>query len=138
MQSAMQAAARGEYRWLVDREAIAREQRRRQVLQALEFERDREAALVDQLHEIVAEAEGAHVDEAAFAKMDPDEVQLVRDVLGAPADVAEDDEVFAFDDWDAGDDTESDEDEVARLEQEIEQGRSRQRAYTRYLDALGE
>jgi hypothetical protein len=125
----------------VDREAMAREQRRRQVLQALEFERDREAALVEQLHEVVAEAEGTRVDEAAFAKMDPDDVELVRDALAGPAGEDEDDDPFAFeafDEWDAADDSASGEDEIARLEDEIAKGRSRQAAYARYLDALGE
>jgi hypothetical protein len=124
----------------VDREAMAREQRRRQVLQALEFERERESALVEQLHEVVAEAEGARVDEAAFATMDVDDVALVREALAA---AAEDDEglfeLEASDEEDADDDDPAfDEEEIARLEQEIELGRSRQRAYARYLEALGD
>jgi len=125
----------------VDREAMAREQRRRQVRQALEFERDREAALVEQLHEVVAEAEGAGVDEAAFAKMDPDDVELVRDALAAAVGDDEDEDPFAFEvfeEGDADDDSGGDEDEIARLEDEIAKGRARQRAYARYLDALGE
>jgi hypothetical protein len=125
----------------VDREAMAREQRRRQVRQALEFERDREAALVEQLHEVVAEAEGAGVDEAAFAKMDPDDVGLVRDALAAAVGYDEDEDPFAFEvfeEGDADDDSGGDEDEIARLEDEIAKGRARQRAYARYLDALGE
>jgi hypothetical protein len=125
----------------VDREAMAREQRRRQVRQALEFERDREAALVEQLHEVVAEAEGAGVDEAAFAKMDPDDVELVRDALAAAVGDDEDEDPFGFEvfeEGDADDDSGGDEDEIARLEDEIAKGRARQRAYARYLDALGE
>jgi hypothetical protein len=140
MQFANQAAARSEYRWAVDREAMAREQRRKQVLQALEFERNREAALVEQLHEVVAEAEGARVDEAAFAQMDPDDVELVRDVLAGGVGDDEDENPFAFealDEPDAADDSADDEEEIARLEHEIAKGRSRQRAYARYLDVLG-
>lgn len=137
MQSVTQAAP-SEYRWEVDREAMAREQRRRQVLQALEFERDREAALVEQLHEVVTETEGARVDEAAFAKMDPDDVALVREALAAAVGGAEDEDPFAFEPFDEADDDSSSEEEIARLEDEIAKGRSRQRAYARYLDALGE
>lgn len=137
MQFATQAGA-SQYRWSVDRQAMAREQRRRQVLQALEFERDREAALVDQLHEVVAETEGSLVDEAAFAKMNPEDVALVRDALATAAVDDEDDDPFAFETFDeADDDDSSSEEEIARLEDEIARGRSRQRAYERYLDALG-
>lgn len=140
MQSVTQAAA-SEYRWDVDREAMAREQRRRQARQALEFERDREAALVEQLHEVVTETEGARVDEAAFATMDPEDVALVRDALvGTTGDDGDEDPfgLEAFDVPDADDDSASDEEEIARLESEIEKGRSRQRAFARYLDALGD
>jgi hypothetical protein len=148
MQSAKETAllrgrsgADWEYRCGVDRDAMAREQRRRQVLQALEFERDRESALVEQLHEVVAEREGARIDEAAFAQMDPDDVALVRDALANPAGDDEDEDPLgleSFQEAEADDDPDSGEDEIARLESEIATGRSRQRAYARYLEALGD
>jgi hypothetical protein len=118
----------------VDREAMAREQRRRQVLQALEFERDREGALVEQLYEVAAEADGARVDEAAFARMEPDEVALVRDLLDAYAPPDEDEEPAADDE--EADETDPLAEELDRLEGELASCRARQAAYARYLDAL--
>ena len=60
---------------------IARAVRRRQVGEALDLERDREAALRGQLEETAAELEGASVDEATFAAMDPDDVGIVQQAL---------------------------------------------------------
>lgn len=110
------------------------------MLQALEFERDRETALVEQLQEVAAEAEGTSVDEAAFAKMEPEDVALVRDALVDALGGYEDEDSFeleASDEQDEDGESGSVEEEIGRLESEIATCRSRQRAYTRYLEALG-
>jgi hypothetical protein len=124
----------------VDRDAIARGRRREQALEALEFERDREQALVYQIGSVVLEEEGRRVDEEAFGRMAPADVAIVRELLGdgwAPADDEdagdEDAGLWLDDDGEPADD---EEDEVARLEAELERCRVRQRALERYLDAL--
>jgi hypothetical protein len=122
---------------VVDREAVARNRRRTQVAEALEEERGREEALTNQLGEVVADEDGGRIDEVAFARMDADDVALVREVLEPPPlfDEDEDDpDVFAPDD-----DTlaENDvEEEIERLQAEIADSRRRQLAYRRYLEAL--
>jgi hypothetical protein len=126
----------------VDAEEIAREQRRRLAREALEFEVGREAALADQLQETIAEVEGPAIDERVFARLAPEEVELVRAALGDDSA----DEFFAEgdegDEWFvevedeaeiADDDRES---EISRLEAEIEDSRRRQAALRRYLEAL--
>jgi hypothetical protein len=120
----------------VDRDTIARRQRRRQVEEALEEERDREAALAERLEEVVAEEEGPRIDEAAFARMQPEDVALVRDALQAPPPFDDDggDDFFADDQEDvvAGGFAE----EIARLGQEIADSQRRQLAYRSYLEAV--
>jgi hypothetical protein len=125
----------------MDRPAIARAQRRREGLDALEFERSRAAALRDQLEEIVAELEGPRVDEETFGRMAPEDVELVRSILtpGASDEDAEE-EWLAPDDLDeaAPDGQGADEEEIARLAREIEESERRQQALERYLQALGD
>jgi hypothetical protein len=123
----------------VDRDAIARRRRRGQVLEALTFEREREAALRDQLEEVVLEQEGPRVDAVAFAQMEPDDVAVVRELLDDGWSSVDDDEDYELADDDDGLDVEEDEDEdeVERLQREIESCRARQRALERYLEALG-
>ena len=89
--------ARLDYLWPVDperdgrRRALARAGRRRQVLEALEFERGRETVLVEQLEHTLAEADGAGLDEAIFAGMEPEQVEIVRGVLHGPSEDEQDD-----------------------------------------------
>jgi hypothetical protein len=122
----------------MDREALARAARRRQALEALEFERERESALVEQLEHTVADAEGRRLDEAIFAGMEPEQVEIVRGVLHGPSEDEEDEEIliereiFGPD----PDDDESVEEEIARLEQELADCRTRQQAFERYLAGL--
>jgi hypothetical protein len=115
----------------VERESIARSERRRQALEALEFERSREAALRERVEAIVVELDGAAVDAAAFEQMRPDDVDVVRSAL-------QDDEP-AVDE--AGEEAEEKaawlEEELARLGDEIADSGRRQQAFERYLDALG-
>jgi hypothetical protein len=126
----------------VDPESIARAHRRRLAREALEFEVGREEALGDQLQETIAEDEGPAIDERVFARMAPEDVELVRAALGddaADESVAEGDE---GDEWfveEADEDeivAEDRESEISRLEAEIRDSRRRQAALQRYLDAL--
>ena len=119
----------------MDREAIAREQRRLQAREALEFEREREQALSEQLQERIAEADGWRVDEAAFARIDPDFVDLIRDTL-QPASWADGEESSATDEDSTAAGRQPLEEEIARLQHEVESCQRRQRAFTLYLDAL--
>ena len=124
----------------MDREAVARAGRRAQAEEALAFEREREAALRDQIAALVLEEEGARVDAAAFAELPPDDVELVRSALGELADDGEEEEDDLFGDepyvtFDDEDD-EPPVDEVARLGAEIEGSQRIQAALERYIAAL--
>jgi len=124
----------------MDIEAIARTQRRRQAQEALEFERDRAAALREQLEAVVADVEGPRIDEEAFARMAPEDAELVREILASGLD-GEDPDLDPEDEWyDVGEteepEAESFEDEVRRLEEEIAESRRLQQALKSYLDAL--
>jgi hypothetical protein len=119
----------------VDREAIARAERRRQALEALEFERARAAALRERLESIVVELEGPALDEAAFAQMTPADVEVVRPALQS-VDAEPPDP-----DREAENERETTiawlEEEIARLDEELASSSRRQQAFERYLDALG-
>jgi hypothetical protein len=120
----------------VDREAITRGRRRSQIEVAIEEERERQAALLEQLEEIVTEAYGGRVDEHAFAQMEQEDVALVRVVLeGEPSFDEEEDEpdFLSFEDGRAQAEVEE---EVKRLQAEIEESKRRHLAYERYLEAL--
>ena len=123
----------------MDREEVARAGRRAQAEEALAFEREREAALRDQIAALVLEEEGARVDAAAFAELPPDDVELVRSALGELADDGEEDEDDLFGDEPYvtfEDDDEPPVDEVARLGAEIEGSQRIQAALERYIAAL--
>jgi len=122
----------------MDVDGIVRARRREQVRDALEFERDREAAIDDQLGDVLAELEGSRIDEAAFATMTPEDVAIVLVLLDpGHAEPAEE-----FDDADqpvtesANEIRRENEDERARLEDVLEESRARQRALEAYLSAL--
>ena len=68
----------------MDREAIARRVRRRQVEEALEFEREREQTLEEQIEMVIAEADGPAVDAATFARMTPEDAAIVKNELTPP------------------------------------------------------
>jgi hypothetical protein len=125
----------------VDREGLAREGRRRQALEALEFERARGTALQERLEMFVTEIDGPAVDEAIFAGMSADEAAVVRAELQPSEPVP-----FELDEDEEG---ESPEDEIPRepddvlhaaeierLQREINLSRERQRAFERYLVLL--
>jgi hypothetical protein len=113
----------------VDRDAIARNQRRRQVAEALDDERGREAALAERLEDVVAESDGPRIDEQVFERLGPEDAALVGEVLDATSPFDEDEEEDEPDE-DAADA------EIERLKDEIAESRRRQLAYERYLDAL--
>jgi hypothetical protein len=127
----------------MDRDALARGARRRQAREALEFEREREAMLIEQLEDRLAEVEGPRLDEAAFAGMDPADAQLVREALfGPPAEELTDEDFGEYladvDDPDDEEDPAEAEAEVTRLEEQLAACRRRQRALESYLVALGD
>jgi len=124
----------------VDREQIAREVRRRQVEESLTFEQEREQTLQEQVELVVAEAEGPKIDAAVFERMSAADAEIVRADLTPPGfheersgkGYLERDDVIFLDDVP---DLQSE--ELARLNEELEDCRRRQRAFQAYLDALG-
>jgi hypothetical protein len=123
----------------MERDAIARNGRRDQALDALAFEREREDALRAQIAQIVLERDGPRIDERAFAQMSAGDVQLVREMLGdvdEPLDDIDAELLTLADDDDAGEEEEEPEAEIERLEGEIEQCLTRQRAIESYVAAL--
>jgi hypothetical protein len=123
----------------VDREQIAREVRRRQVQESLTFEQEREQTLHEQVELVIAEAEGPRIDAAVFDRMSPEDAEIVRadltlpvhDTGPAPGYFERDDVIFLDDEADVHDE------ELARLNEELDDCRRRQRAFQAYLDALG-
>jgi hypothetical protein len=144
MQIRFQTLSGRDYLGAVDRDAHVRAARRRQALDALAVEQDRETMLVEQLEDIVAEADGARLDADAFAQMSPDDARLARTALGldgdadsdAEAEVDGDDFGFSFDLEDDEADPEDLEAEIARLQEVIESSRRVQAALERYLALL--
>jgi len=123
----------------VERESIARAERRRQALEALEFERARAAALRERLESIVVELDGPTIDAVVFAELRPEDVEIVRAALQGDEE-AEPVEALDFDVELEDPQAEQAawlEEEIVRLEQEITASGSRQQAFERYLDALG-
>jgi hypothetical protein len=125
----------------VDREAIARGVRRKQAEEALEFERDREEAIEQQIAIAIADVEGPLVDAAAFGSMSAEDAEIVRAELNPlPYDPEEGPDYFERDDlfeidFDAPEDPHAE--ELARLNEELAQCRRRQAAFKAYLAALG-
>jgi len=125
----------------VDREAMARNQRRRLIGEAVELEQRTEAALLEQLEETVAELEGPRIDEDAFARMTPGDADIVRAVMTGQSPGEEIPEEESDEDWLAPvADPEAERQEllaeIARLEEEITRSQRRREALQRYVDAL--
>ena len=122
---------------------MARNQRRRLIGEAVELEQGKEAALLEQLEETVAELEGPRLDEEAFARMTPGDADIVRAVLSGQSPGEETPEEESDEDWLAPvADREAERQEllaeIARLEEEIARSQRRRDAFERYLDALGD
>ncbi len=129
----------------MDRDSIARERRRAEVLEALELERDREAALRDQIGDTVLDEERARIDGEALSRLEPEDAELVREILHADDGLGDsvDDEWEEFltglgEDLEPADEAETAEDEVARLTDEIAESQARQQALERFLEALAD
>ena len=123
----------------MDRARIARAERRRQALDELEFERERAAALHEEIARLVLELEGPGLDDQVFARLSPADVDLVRGSLqGQPVAEADDDEWFDLDGGEPEADRRELESEISRLQAEIAASTRRQEAFERYLDALDE
>lgn len=124
----------------MDTDAIVRARRRQHALDALEAERDREAVLRDRLDEVLTELEGARIDAAAFARMEPADVELVRETLD-PTQVTPEEEWLELQGESPAEaarlQREEREAERSRLRQLIEESRRCQIALDRYLEALG-
>jgi hypothetical protein len=119
----------------VDREEIARTVRRRQAKEVLDFEREREQTIKEQIELVIAETEGGRIDAAAFAQMSPEDAAIVKEEL-TPASL-EESSFFERDDVILLDDEEdANAAELARLDDELEDCRRRLRAFEAYLDAL--
>lgn len=119
----------------MEREAVVRAVRRRQVAEALEEEREREAVLSGQLENVIAEADGPRLDEQVFSQMDPADAELVRETLdGSTPDDFEADFELELDPME--DDATTLETEIDRLTGEIALARRRIHALERYLEVV--
>ncbi len=125
----------------MDREAIARGVRRRQAQESLDFEREREQTLKDQIEIVISEAEGPRIDAAAYERMSPADVEIVKAEFAPLGYDAEDpgsffdrDDVFNFEEVDEEGDPHDE--EIARLNVELEGCRRRQQAFAAYIEAL--
>ena len=118
---------------------MARAARRRQLLDLLQFEQDREVVLSEQLEETIVETLGAGVDEAAFARMDAADADLVRAAFGGDHEESAEEEFFEYGSFEVEEDVpDAAEEEIARLGGELEKCRRRQRAFEAYLAALAD
>lgn len=136
----------------MDRIAIAREERRRQVTEELEFERDRAGRLRDEANRLALELEGPGIDEEVFAKMTAEDVELIRGALQdgplVEREAAEEEDWLEFGDETPEEDQVDDEQlaaelraeqeaEIVRLQEEIVVSERRQQALEAYLETLG-
>ncbi len=123
----------------MDTDEIVRARRRRQALEALEFERDREVALLAQSEEVLTELEGPRIDAAAFARMDAEDAQLVRETLD-PGHVTSEEEPLELEGESAAESArlrrEELEAERIRLRELVVESRRCQKALESYIQAL--
>jgi hypothetical protein len=126
---------------VLDRDAIARARRRRELEEALADEAEREHALREQLEAVVLDAEAPRIDAFLRATLDPADVDLIDDLLGGPDDDSEDD--AWLEEWqvsletaEADVETAGPEDELARLHTEIARSTARRDALVRAIALL--
>lgn len=123
----------------MDTDAIVRARRRQQALDALEFERDRETALLEQIDEVLTELDGPRIDAEAFARMEPDDVELVRETLD-PSSVAPEEEWLELEGESPAESArlrgEDQEAERLRLVELVAECRRCQKALESYIQAL--
>ena len=125
----------------MDRLAIVRAERRRQAADELDTERDRAQALRDEITRLVVELDGPRLDEETFARLAPEDVELIRAAIqgGTAIEGTEPEWLDPDESWpDEETDRAELEQEIIRLEQEIAASERRQQAFERYLAALDE
>jgi hypothetical protein len=105
------------------RQEIARAKRRDEALATLELEAEREDAMRTRLEQAVRDLEAWRVDEAAFARMDPEDVELIRG-LGFAAQEPSHEAVTRL------------EARVAELEADLAETRRRQQTLRRFIEAI--
>lgn len=124
----------------MDTDGIVRARRRQQALDALEFERGREAALLEQIDEVLTELDGPRIDAAAFARMEAADVELVRETLD-PGHAASGEETLELEGESAAESArlrrEEQEAERLRLDDLVAECRRCQKALESYIQALG-
>ncbi len=109
----------------MNEDETVRARRRREALDMLAFERQREEALLPQLENALRDARAWRVDASVIAGMeaaDVDELRAAGFLLQAPA----------------GDASARLEQRVTKLRADLEESRRRQAAYERFAAALGE
>ena len=123
----------------MDTDGIVRARRRQQALDALEFERDRETALLEQIDEVLTELDGPRIDAEAFARMKADDVELVRETLD-PTSVTPDQEWLDLEEESPAESArlrrEEQEAERLRLRELVAECRRCQKALESYIQAL--
>ena len=95
--------------------------------------------LVEQLEDVLAEAEGARLDDDLFAQLSAEDAGIVRTALGLDVDAEPDAEPEDEEDGEAemeADDPEDLEAEIVRLQEVIESSRRVQAALEQYLALL--
>lgn len=108
--------------------------------ETLDFEREREQTIAEQIEIVITEVEGKNVDQAVFARMSPEDAEIVSAELNPPG-VEPEDPSFFFDrddliNLDPEPVVDPHAEELARLHEELEECRRRQRAFEAYLRAL--
>ena len=106
------------------REEIARQRRRQEALDSLEYEQEREAMLRQRLEPLIRDADAWQADDAAVAGMSADDVETLRRI-GFVQQRPPEDAAGRF------------EAQIAELEAMIEDSQRRQRAFAAYAEALG-
>ena len=124
----------------MDSDAIVRARRRQHALDQLEFERDRETALLEQSDDVLTELEGPRIDAAAFALMEAQDIQLVREALD-PGHSQQEEDWLELEGETPAESAELRRGELeaerVRLGQLIAESRASQQALERYVEALG-
>jgi hypothetical protein len=108
---------------VIDRDHTVRERRRREALDSCELEGRREQALTTQLENTLRDLEAWRADETAFARMEPEDADVLRRIGFAAKQPPEDARARL-------------EGRVAQLEAELAEIRRRRRAFERYAEAL--
>lgn len=126
---------------MLDRDAIARARRRRELEEALADEVERERILREQVEAVVLEAETPRIDAALRAALDPRDVELIGNLLAGEDEDDGDDAwtmewVISLDSAEDEHDESGVDDELARLHSEIARASARREALARAIALL--